>query len=282
MGVRRFSHLVLVMLALVFAGVSGCAHKTPDAAPPPPADPADTALTKAAAAIQQDLRLLAQDEYAGPVPAGNATLMKSSPIRFSGELEDFCREAARATGYGLRFNGKHPPQAIMVSVYSIDPITWFHALQSAGVQAGDRANLSIDDATKDIVVSYTGINSPKAPTKARKASARTKPVGTKGTVMPTPAQRSHKLSVPVKAKPVSDAGRAAGGFRYDGDIAGFQSGLASRLGYGTRILGEPSAMIVRVEGKDMRDAVARLNDMSREASVFVDDGNRTVVLQYWK
>lgn len=255
----------LVCVLMMF----GCAPRKAVVQEPPKADAADEALTKAAAAIHNDLRLLAADEYAGPVPPSSNTLASTTEMRFTGELEQLVQDVGRNVGYAVKTRGKRPIQAIIVTIYSIDPISWFHILQSAGVQAGDRAEIEIDEPKKTIWVSYGGIRS-QAPAsgQARKPA----PVKKAGTVVPSKSQTTYKPTVRK-----TSMGRGV-----SGDIRQAAGEIAGGLGYASRIEGRPSAFPVSASAPDWKSVAMAVNEKSPHATIFIDDVNRSVVLKYWK
>lgn len=282
--------LALCLAALFF---TGCAVRKGPAPEPVREDPADMALAKAAAAIQKDLRMLAEDEYAGPIPEGGHALQTLVEFKFTGELEDLVREVGRKIGYNVRFTGKRPTRAIMVSVYSIEPITWFHVLQSAGVQAGNRANLEIDDATKSLIVSYGGINKPEPPKEQPKKPARQQEVKAPERValpVQKPVNTSAKLSLPAQAPkavqpaPAQPVQTQAPLLIYEGDIQGAQKAIAAKMGYAARIEGPVSRIPVSINSgqKGWAEIIDDFNRGSRFASIFVDHPGKTVILRFWK
>lgn len=201
---------ILVFVCALGMTVCGCLpHKPSPQQEEVVVDPADTALSKAAAEIQRDLRMLAESGNEGRLPGAVQSLGGTANYRFNGEIEDLVRDVGRNIGYNVDFSGKAPSQAIMVSVYTDGPKPWFDVLQSAGVQAGDRANISVNDVTKTITLSYDGIDA-NAPALARAAApARTQAERNNGIVQARKgqekaAQQAMRRPVTAEAKTLAD------------------------------------------------------------------------------
>lgn len=241
---RVFS-VMLVMACLL----CGCAVKKKAPPAPEPEIPAETALSKAADEIQRDLRMLIGDREADLNPSAVAALTASSSYRFTGELEDLAKDVAKRIGYKADFTGKVPSQAIIVTIYSIEPLSWFHILQSAGTQAGDRADLIVNARTKTITVAYGGINSPKF-SKTSKGERASK----------------SKKNLLV----------------YRGDISGAHKKIAQKLGYRARTVGTPKRGSVNISSgnRSWNEIIDLINMKNGVALITVDDASETVILTY--
>lgn len=240
---------ILVLAAALF---SGCAKRQP--APVQPVEnPAETALSRAAEEIQRDLRMLADDNYKGERPAGIEALTASTSYRFTGELEDLVKDVARRIGYKTEFTGRIPSQAIIVTIYSVDPISWFHILQSAGTQAGDRADLIVNAQTRTLAVAYAGIGQPKKQNGNRSGEK-------------TAAARKNNLLV------------------HRGDVSGAHKKIAEGLGYKTKVIGKKKAIPVNIaSGKRSWEEIVRvLNEHMADGKITIDDRSETVILKYEK
>ena len=242
-------NIVVLMMILL---VCGCAVKKKPQEPEIVEIPAETALSKAAEEIQRDLLMLMGDRYAALEPNAVAALTASTSYRFTGELEDLVKDVARRIGYKSEFTGRIPSQAIVVTIYSIQPMSWFHILQSAGTQAGDRADLIVDARNRTITVAYDGINKPSSPK-----------VG-KGDRMQKPSKRNL--------------------LNYRGDAAGVHKEIARKLGYKTKVVGNSVKIPINISSgtRSWEEIIDILNVKMKEkgAGFIVDDASETVILRY--
>lgn len=321
---------VLSMIFVAGMLVAGCAEKQPVVENEVVIDPADTALSRAASEIQRDLRMLAESEHGTPYIGEPQSLSKTAKYRFTGEIEDLVRDVGRNIGYNTEFSGKPPSQAIMVTIHTNEPQTWFSILQSAGTQAGDRANITVNDVTRTVTLSYDGINNniPKKPeivqpartqaernntvlqargnsadAKARKAlekaqaravtaqakTAADMPQGIVVSPVNTPQIGQAPVQQPVMqpaAQPVTQpmVPQQGGAFNYKGSVLGAHKMLGQRLGYQLRIDGPASDIPVNISVPSgaWQDVANSINQQIRDASIFVDVGNKMVVLRFWR
>lgn len=238
--------VILIMLCLI----CGCAVKKKASVAQEPEIPAETALSKAAEEIQRDLLMLMGDKYAALEPNAIAALTATTSYRFTGELEDLVKDVAKRIGYKSDFSGRIPSQAIVVTIYSLQPMSWFHILQSAGTQAGDRADLIVDARNKTITVAYGGINNPKEP-KVSKGDRKMKP------------QRKNLLE-------------------YRGDISGAHKIIAKKLGYKSKVVGTPAKLPVNIASgnRSWEEIIDFLNVKMNGAKFVIDDTTETVILRY--
>lgn len=239
--------LVLLMVCLV----CGCAVKPKTTVTPPPVEvPTETALSKAAEEIQRDLLMLMGDRYADIEPSAVAALTATTSYRFTGELEDLVKDVAKRIGYKADFTGRIPSQAIVVTIYSLQPISWFHILQSAGTQAGNRADLIVNARDKTLTVAYDGIDGQKVPKVA------------KGDRMQKPSRRNL--------------------LQYRGDVAGAHKQIASKFGYKTKVVGSPVKVPVNIASgtRSWNEIIDLLNVKMKDAKFIVDDATETVILRY--
>lgn len=285
---RRIS--ILAILAGI--GMSGCMQQ--------PVDPARASydprtrdvLTQAAREVQKDVRQL----YGLKTASSGKGMGAVSDLKFVGTLETLVQEVAQKTGYTSRFIGRKNNQAIVVKITNFEPMSWFEVLQSAGIQAGERAMVHIDEPLKEIVVTYPGVEnnilpmyipSPgvketpmpvnrevKNPSSGEKSKIVKKESGETGLFPETKKNKKNSKEEPQENK----------SFRYKGDIAGARDRIASEIGYGTQTVGQymPIQVEFKADGQNWKEVVEVINTAQNDASLFIDNGKQVVILRYWR
>ncbi|MDR3424647.1 MAG: DotD/TraH family lipoprotein [Alphaproteobacteria bacterium] len=90
-----------------------------------------------------------QDDYANAPP----NMMQPVSLRWSGPIEQVTRTLAERAGVRFRVKGRRPPVPLVVNVDAYqEPI--IHVLRDIGLQAGTRADLSIDQNEGVVEVRY--------------------------------------------------------------------------------------------------------------------------------
>jgi len=90
-----------------------------------------------------------QDDYANASP----NMMQPVSLRWSGPIEQVTRTLAERAGLRFRVKGRQPPVPLVVNVDAYQqPI--LHILRDIGLQAGTRADLSIDANEGVVEVRY--------------------------------------------------------------------------------------------------------------------------------
>ncbi len=153
------SHLLLILGGVAL--LAGCEPRggvTPVAAEPDivtvklaqAADKASTALDSIAAIEQQRSPVAPPSEdYSGAPP----NLMQPVSVRWSGPIEQIAQGLAERAGLRFRVKGSVPPVPLTITVDAYqEPI--LHILRDLGLQAGRRADLSVDAAEGVIELRY--------------------------------------------------------------------------------------------------------------------------------
>ena len=113
-------------------------------------DPAEARLAEAALRAERSLALLAETRSAGadlrvpdmPRNVPPELLLRVS-MEYIGPLEELARQLAAGAGYALVTAGRPPPAPVLVEIEARDtPL--IHIFRDAGMQAADRALLTVD------------------------------------------------------------------------------------------------------------------------------------------
>ena len=123
---------------------------TPETAPAPVTDPAEELLAEAGLRADRTLARLAEmrsaaaDLRAPEVPTHvPPELLQKVTLDFIGPLEELARRLAAGAGYALVTAGAPPPSPVLVEIEARDrPL--IHVFRDAGMQAADRALLTVD------------------------------------------------------------------------------------------------------------------------------------------
>lgn len=113
-------------------------------------DPAEALLAEAAVRADRSLALLAEARSAEADLRGQdiphnvpPELLQKVTLDFIGPLEELARQLAAGAGYALVTAGRPPPAPVLVEIEAKDaPL--IHVFRDAGMQAADRALLTVD------------------------------------------------------------------------------------------------------------------------------------------
>ncbi|MDE2030420.1 MAG: DotD/TraH family lipoprotein [Alphaproteobacteria bacterium] len=95
-------------------------------------------------------------DYASAGP----NLMQPVSVRWSGPIEQIARTLAERAGMRFHVKGREPPTPLIVNVNAYqEPI--LHILRDIGLQAGTRADLSIDQNEGVVEVRYAAEDAPR-------------------------------------------------------------------------------------------------------------------------
>ena len=122
----------------------------PERAPAPVMDPVEARLAEAAVRAQAaltrlaEMRAAAADLRAPEIPTHvPPELLAQVSMDFIGPLEALAKTLAMGAGYALVTAGRPPPTPVMVEIEARDrPL--IHVFRDAGMQAADRALLTVD------------------------------------------------------------------------------------------------------------------------------------------
>lgn len=113
-------------------------------------DPAEARITEAVTRAELSLAVLAEVRSAGadlrvPDMPRNVPpeLQQSVSIDYIGPLEELARQLAAGAGYALVTAGRPPAAPVLVEIEAKDA-TLIHIFRDAGMQAADRALLTVD------------------------------------------------------------------------------------------------------------------------------------------
>ncbi len=113
-------------------------------------DPAEARIAEAVTHAERSLAVLAEARAAAvdlrvPDMPGNVPpeLLQRASMDYIGPLEELARQLAAAAGYALVTAGRPPPAPVLVEIEAKDaPL--IHIFRDAGMQAADRALLTVD------------------------------------------------------------------------------------------------------------------------------------------
>lgn len=156
-----------LLLPLALLGLSGCEGMGVSSSKPvvatavvAPADPAALRLAAAAEKAASALDDIARVETVrGPAaPAEDFSgapqeLLQPVTLRWSGPIEQVARLLAARAGYRFITLGKAPATPIVINLDVFDkPL--LKVLRDVGIQAGERADLKVDPAARQVEVMY--------------------------------------------------------------------------------------------------------------------------------
>ena len=154
----RFTLKSLVLLGLC-VGLAACDHQGTVAVATEP-DIVTVKLAQAADKASAALDSIAGiEQFKNPAPPPEdythapPSLMQPVTVRWSGPIEQITKDLTERAGYKFRVKGNTPPVPLVVNVDVYQrPI--MHVLRDIGLQAGHRADLSVDAAAGVIEVAY--------------------------------------------------------------------------------------------------------------------------------
>lgn len=155
---RIFHHRTVGLLACFSSAfIAGCAqmHATPVA--PQPAPSINRPLDRAAAKVSDAWALLATENAALHPPKGGSPILppalaRSVPLTWTGPLAPAVSKLSTLAGYHYIPQGKQPTAPIIVHLSGTHSL--FRDLRELAVQAGTRADLTVNARTHKIVLRY--------------------------------------------------------------------------------------------------------------------------------
>lgn len=153
-----------LMTAVIVANLTACGQVKIDqqlvAEPDPVALRLSSAVDKASAALQT----LASVEQARN-PNASLQLPPSAPVElrrivsvdWTGPIEPIARTLADRAGYKMQINGDVPPVPVVVSVVAREKSV-IEVLRDVGLQAGTRADISVDPDRRLVELNYAPIS----------------------------------------------------------------------------------------------------------------------------
>ncbi len=126
-------------------------------------DPAEALLAEAALRADRSLALLAKTRSAEADLRGQdiprnvpPELLQQVTLDFIGPLEELVRQLAAGAGYALLTAGRSPPAPVLVEIEAKDaPL--IHVFRDAGMQAADRALLTVDAGRMTVRLDWFGL-----------------------------------------------------------------------------------------------------------------------------
>lgn len=125
-------------------------------------DPAEARLAEAALRAERSLALLAETRSAGadlrvPDMPSNAPpeLLLRVSMEYIGPLEELARQLAAGAGYALVTAGRPPRAPVLVEI-DVKDTPLIHIFRDAGMQAADRALLTVDAGRMTVRLDWFG------------------------------------------------------------------------------------------------------------------------------
>ena len=155
----RFAKRTILAGALPALLLTGCARMHPTETVAMPASPINPPLDRAADKVADAWHLLAVENAAVHPPLGGSTVLppalsRTVPIAWTGPIAPLVHKLSTFAGYRLHIQGKTPPADIIVHLSGSHAL--FDDLREAAVQAGSRADLTVNAATRTVVLRYLG------------------------------------------------------------------------------------------------------------------------------
>ena len=149
-----------LVAALAAMSVAACVQQPlPPPAPPPTQSPLEKTLSEAARESADALRALAEVEMAKTPPAKiddqsvPDELKKQVSLKWVGPIGPAAQLVAREIGYEFSQAGKQPLATVVIDIRAVNqPV--YQILQDIGLQAGKRADVSVNVASRRIEVRY--------------------------------------------------------------------------------------------------------------------------------
>ena len=155
----RFFPWVMQPLILSALLLTGCARMHPTETVVVPAPSINPPLDRAADKVADAWHLLAVEKAAVHPPLGRSpvlppALFRTVPIAWTGLIAPLVHKLSTFAGYHLHIQGKTPPADIIVHLSGSH--TLFDDFREAAVQAGSRADLTVNAATRTVMLRYLG------------------------------------------------------------------------------------------------------------------------------
>ncbi|WCE92820.1 DotD/TraH family lipoprotein [Acidithiobacillus ferriphilus] len=139
--------------------LTGCARMHTSPVPANPAPSINGPLDRAADKVSNAWTLLATENAAIHPPKGGSPILpqalaKTVPLTWTGPVAPAVAKLSRLAGYQYIPQGKRPAAPIIVHLSGTHSL--FRDLREIAVQAGKRADLTVNARTRKIVLRYTG------------------------------------------------------------------------------------------------------------------------------
>jgi defect-in-organelle-trafficking protein DotD len=156
----------LCLTVVLTAGLSACAPMTPRvdhqmvATPDPVALRLASAVDRASAALQT---LASVEQARNPgvgiqtVPHAPQELRRIVTVDWVGPIEPMLRQLADRAGYAFQVNGDQPPAPVVITL-QVRQKTVIEVLRDAGLQAGTRADVTVDANAKIVELNYAPVS----------------------------------------------------------------------------------------------------------------------------
>ena len=155
----RFAKRTILAGALPALLLTGCARMHPAGTVAMAAPPINPPLDRAADKVADAWHLLAVENAAMHPPLGGSpvlplALSRTVPIAWTGPIAPLVHKLSAFAGYRLQIQGRTPPADIIVHLSGSR--TLFDDFREAAVQAGSRADLTVNATTGSVVLRYLG------------------------------------------------------------------------------------------------------------------------------
>lgn len=162
---RTFSYLAIAALAAgLLSGCAGNWGQKVDQQMVAEPDPVSLRLASAADRATAALQTLASVEQARTpavaiqtVPAAPQELRRTVSVEWVGPIEPLTRKLADRAGYRFRVNGDAPAAPVVVSIMAKQKSV-VEVLRDVGLQAGTRADVSVDVDQKVVELNYAPVS----------------------------------------------------------------------------------------------------------------------------
>ena len=155
----RFFPWVMLPLEISALLLTGCARIHPAETVAMPVPPINPTLDRAADKVADAWHLLAVENAAVHPPLDGSpalppALSRTVPIAWTGPIAPLVHKLSNFAGYRLHIQGRTPPADIIVHLSGSH--TLFDDFREAAVQAGSRADLTVNATTRTVVLRYLG------------------------------------------------------------------------------------------------------------------------------
>ena len=139
--------------------LTGCARMHPAETVAMAAPSINPPLDRAADKVADAWHLLAVENAAVHPPLGGSTVLppalsRTVPIAWTGPIAPLVHKLSAFAGYRLHIQGRTPPADIIVHISGSH--TLFDDFREAAVQAGSRADLTVNATTRTVMLRYLG------------------------------------------------------------------------------------------------------------------------------
>jgi defect-in-organelle-trafficking protein DotD len=158
----KISFLGAAGLVLMLSGCHGAMVDQQIAAAPDPVGLRLAAAVDRASTALQTLASVEQSRNPGvsiqSVPAAPQELRRTVSVEWVGPIEPIVRRLADRAGYATQVNGDRPPAPLVVSILAKQKSV-VEVLRDVGLQAGTRADISVDPDRHIVELNYAPVSS---------------------------------------------------------------------------------------------------------------------------